>query len=99
MRPGELMQEARHLADWLRGHTDDFLPLEIVRVDVDVSTDHDGEPSVNLTVVLEDPADPDAGWPIAEVFGLYRAVNERSLASELGTPAYVHLQSVSDEAA
>lgn len=95
----KLEQEARDVASWLRAHADQFSPLRIVRVDPSVDTDEGGEPFIRLTVVLEDPDDPDEGWPIDTTFRLYRAVREEASEAEHGMWAYVHLQSVSGEAA
>jgi hypothetical protein len=50
-------------------------------------------------VVLADPDDPDTGWPFDETQRLYRAACDEAARLEHGMWAYVHLQSLSDEAA
>jgi len=95
----KLEEDARGLASWLRANAVSFAPLQIVRVDPSLDTDSEGEQFIRLTVVLEDPADSDEGWPLDATFRLYRAVREEVVEAEHGLAAYVHLQSVSDEAA
>lgn len=92
------MRLANWQAGWLVTRADDFPPLHIVRVDPSVDPDDDGELSIMLTVVLEDPTDPDEGWSVDAVFRLYRAVREETLHAR-HVQAHVHLQAESDEAA
>jgi hypothetical protein len=100
MRVGDkLEQEAREVGAWLREHAHEFAPLQIRRVDPSLDTGEDGDPFIRLTVVLEDPEDPDQGWPYDSTSRLYRAVRDEAARLEHGMWAYVHLQSVSDEAA
>jgi hypothetical protein len=95
----KLEQEAREVGAWLREHASEFAPLQIRRVDPSLDTGEDGEPFIRLTVVLEDPEDPDQGWPMDPKWRLRRAVQEEANRREHGLWTHVHLQSVSDEAA
>ena len=100
MRTAEMIeQEGRDLAGWLIAHSDDFPPLQIIRVDSRSEIDSGGEAIVRLTAVLADPVDPEAGWPIDGIFALYQAVNDLALDTDHQVLAYLHLQSRSDGAA
>jgi hypothetical protein len=95
----KLEQEAREVGAWLREHASEFAPLQIRRVDPSLDTGEDGEPFIRLTVVLEDPEDPEQGWPMDSTWHLRRAVRDVAAHLEHGLWTHVHLQSVSDEAA
>jgi hypothetical protein len=95
----QLEREGREVAAWVREHADEFAPLQILRVDPEIETGDDGDPFIRLTVVLADPDDPDTGWPFDETQRLYRAACDEAARLEHGMWAYVHLQSLSDEAA
>jgi len=87
------------VASWLEARADAFPPLRIVRVDAAVGTDDDGEPVIRLTVVLDDPADPDGGWSDDALFQLIGAVNDEAEAAEHGMFVYSLPQAISTEAA
>jgi hypothetical protein len=95
----ELQAGAIDMASWLWDNRAQFLPLEIVRVDPKVIDKINGELAIELTVVLEDPADPDEGWPVGAFPALYEAALDRALA-EYDSLLYIHpLARSSDEAA
>lgn len=91
--------EAREVAEWLQAHASDFPPLRVLRVSSAVITEDDGDPAIKLTAVLEDPADPRAGWPTEAFFDLVDAVNERSRDSVSGMFVFVRPLAASDQAA
>jgi hypothetical protein len=95
----QLELEARGVASWLEAHADAFPALHIVRVDSAVATDDDGEWVIDLTVVLEDPTDPDSGWSDDALLQLSRAANDEAQAAEHRMFVYVFPQAVSTEAA
>lgn len=95
----QLELEARGVAAWLQANADAFPALPIVRVDATVATDDDGEWIIDLTVVLEDPSDPDSGWSDDALVQLSRAANDKAQAAEHRMLVYVFPQAVSTEAA
>lgn len=95
----QLEREARRVASWLEARAEAYPPLRIVRVDSAVGTDDDGEAVIKLTVVLEDPAEPDGGWSTDALFRLIGEVNDEAEAAEHGMFVYVFPQAVSTAAA
>jgi hypothetical protein len=95
----ELQVGATDVGSWLMDHREDFRPLAILRVDPAVVVDHTGEMVIELTVVLEDPTDPDEGWPAGAVPALRNAVMSKAYVDYDAT-AYVHtLARSTDQAA
>jgi hypothetical protein len=98
-RDTELLLGAAEIASWLWENRERFRPLEIVRVEPEVIDTITGELAIRLTVVLEDPEDPDGTWPLGAYDALYDAALDRALA-EYDSLLYVHtLARSTDEAA
>lgn len=97
MGDGErLERQARDIGGWLRAHGADFAPLRVREVRTDVAQAPEGWPVVQLTVVLDDPADRRSGWPAESLFGLIDAVNRESRRRGTGMFVQVFPQAVSD---
>jgi hypothetical protein len=95
----ELQAGAVEMASWLWDNREQFRPLEILRVESKVIDTITGELAIRLTVVLEDPEDPDETWPRGAYNAMYKAALDRSLA-EYDSLLYIHtLARSTDEAA
>jgi hypothetical protein len=91
----QLQRQAQDLGGWVRVHGADFAPLRVRDVRADVARAPEGQPVVQLTVVLDDPADRRSGWPAEPLFGLIDAVNRESRRAA-GMFVQVFAQAVSD---
>lgn len=95
----ELQAGAVEIASWLWDNREQFLPLEIVRIESEVIDDITGELAIRLMVVLEDPDDLDEDWPFGAVTAIRDAALDRALA-EYDSLLYLHtLARSTDEAA
>lgn len=88
----DLLDDAQEVGAWLTRNRDRFHPLDIRRVEPAVIADEDGRAVIELTVILEDPADPDEGWPVDAALALYRAAQNHAAESDPDVSTYVHLQ-------
>jgi hypothetical protein len=91
----QLQRQAQDLGGWVRAHGADFAPMRVRDVRADVARAPEGQPVVQLTVVLDDPADRRSGWPAEPLFGLIDAVNRESRHTA-GMFVQVFPQAVSD---
>ena len=91
-----LERQAQDLGGWVRAHGADFVPLRVRDVRADVARAPEGQPVVQLTVLLDDPADRRSGWPAEPLFGLIDAVNRESRRRGTGMFVQVFPQAVSD---
>ena len=87
MRPADRVEPvADTLAGWLRAHATEFAPLAIRGVRPAVVATAEGEPAVELTVLLDGSP---VGWPPGAVFELIDAVNAE--ARRRGWPVLVQV--------
>ncbi len=96
-RDRELELDADDLAGWLEAEPDRFDGVHIVRAEAAPTLDDDGEPAIEVTLVLSDPQAPEQTWPVESASAIFRAVDEHAAGLRESPRTFVQFRAASSD--